>query len=263
MMRETKSIKKIKKHWDDQAERYGVHPLATCPDAILDDLVVKSIAKYLLPEKYILDVGCGNGNITIRLAQIVKSNFVGCDYSEKMIEKANEALKDKKSSFARRLEFVVGDALHLPFKDKSFDIIFTNRCLINLTKLKDQLIATKEVHRVLKKGGLYIMSENSKSSLKNLNQLRKAVELPSISSPWHNLYIDEEKFFSSIKKLFDLQLVDNFCSSYYIGSRIFNGKVSAMKGKEPDYDDPINHIAADLPSIGDFGPQKTFILKKI
>lgn len=109
---------------------------------------------------------------------------------------------------------------------------------------------------------MYVMCENSQQSLKNLNQLRKAVGLYKISNRWHNLYINEERFFPAMKRFFTLQAIDSFSSSYYIGSRIFNGKMAEMEGREPNYKDPINRIAAQLPPIGDYGPMKIFLLKK-
>lgn len=257
-----KSITKIKEFWDSQAEQYGTDSFATTPDAIVQKLEIENVGKYLTPKKHILDVGCGNGFTTIRLARKIKSTFVGLDYSGKMIQKARESLMRERPSVRKHVEFVIGDVLYLPFEKKSFDIVFSDRCLINLTTFRHQLKAAKEIHRILKRGGLYVMCENSQEGLQKLNQLRKAVRLYQISTRWHNLYINEKKFFSAIKNLFVLKGIDNFSSSYYVGSRIFNGKLAQIEGREPDYDHPINHIAAQLPPIGDYGPMKIFLLKK-
>lgn len=257
-----KSIKKIKKYWDDQAEKYGQNPLATAPDNIFRRMEIESIMKYLKDNKKVLDVGCGNGYSTIRFARKIKGQFIGCDYSGKMIEAAKKALKGEKPWVGKRLTFIMADALSLPFKNETFDIVTSDRCLINLTKLDKQISAAKEIHRVLKNGGLYIMCENTQEGLRKLNQLRKLAGLYKIPYRWHNLYISEKKFFAAIKNIFNLKTIDNFGSTYYLSSRIFNGKLAAIEGKDPDYNHPINQIAAKLPAIGDFCPLKIFVLIK-
>ena len=255
-------VQKIKEYWNNQAEKYGTDSLATMPDSILKELEIKNIAKYLLTNKKILDIGCGNGYSTIQLAKKIKSQFWGCDYSEKMIEKARQALKKEKSAVKGRLNFITADISALPFKNNTFDIVASDRCLINLPTLKHQVLAAKEIHQVLKKRGLYVMCEDTQEGLKRLNQLRKTMGLYKIPNRWHNLYINEKKFFAVIKKFFELKLVDNFSSTYYLASRIFNGKLAALEKKEPDYNHPINQIAAKLPAIGDYGPLKIFVLIK-
>lgn len=262
MNNQIKKIKKIKEHWDNQARKHGTSPLATLPEIILRELEIKSIAKYLSGRKKILDVGCGNGYSTIRLARKAKSHFIGCDYSEEMIRKAKAAAKKESLATRKRLDFIAGDVLSLPLNKNSFDIVISERCLQNLISLNHQISAAKEIHRVLKRNGYYIMCESTQEGFKNLNQLRKRVGLYVMPNRWHNLFINERKFFPAIKKIFKLKLVDNFSSTYYLASRIFNGKLAALEGKEPDRNHPINQIAAKLPALGDYGPLKIFILLK-
>jgi ubiquinone/menaquinone biosynthesis C-methylase UbiE len=66
-----------------------------------------------LPPARTLDVACGTGFLTRHLP----GDVVGLDQSETMIEVAREQVSNA--------EFVVGDALSLPFKDASFDRVFT------------------------------------------------------------------------------------------------------------------------------------------
>jgi ubiquinone/menaquinone biosynthesis C-methylase UbiE len=60
-----------------------------------------------------LDVACGTGFLTLHLP----GDVVGLDQSETMIEVARERVPDA--------EFVIADALELPFPDLSFDRVFT------------------------------------------------------------------------------------------------------------------------------------------
>jgi ubiquinone/menaquinone biosynthesis C-methylase UbiE len=66
-----------------------------------------------LPPVRTLDVACGTGFLTRHL----RGDVVGLDQSPTMIEVASQR--------APEAEFVVGDALDLPFEDGSFDRVFT------------------------------------------------------------------------------------------------------------------------------------------
>ncbi len=111
--------------------------------------------------KRILDVGCGTGTNSIRLAEKFGCHVIGIDISEKMIERAKE--KATSSNMTDNVEFMVGDAYHLQFQNDSFDVIIT----IFVSHLLDLHRAFKEFKRVLKVGG-YI----------GLNELYKEDEIP-------------------------------------------------------------------------------------
>lgn len=66
-----------------------------------------------LPTARMLDVACGTGFLTQHLA----GEIVGIDQSPTMIEVARERVPTA--------DFVIGDALDLPFDDGSFDRVFT------------------------------------------------------------------------------------------------------------------------------------------
>jgi ubiquinone/menaquinone biosynthesis C-methylase UbiE len=69
-----------------------------------------------LEPKRTLDVGCGTGFVTLHLP----GEIVGVDQSDAMLEVAANRVKTA--------EFVVGDALALPFEDGSFERVFTSHC---------------------------------------------------------------------------------------------------------------------------------------
>jgi len=253
----------VKKYWDEQASKYGDNYLATIPDKFLKDLEIKNILKYLPSKKVVrvVDIGCGNGYSIFQMIDKLKAKFVGIDYSEEMIKNANQTLKEINKKNQKRVSFLQGNVLELPFVDKSFEIAVSDRCLINLTSLTDQKKALREIARILKKGGLYIMCEDTQEGLVNLNKLRLLANLGVIGNRWHNLYLNEKKISKEIKKYFKVLTVDNFSSLYYIASRIFNA-VSASDPASPDYLSVINKVAAELPAVGDYGPLKIFLLQK-
>lgn len=82
-----------------------------------------------------LDVACGTGFLTRHL----RGEVVGLDQSESMIEVAREQAPDA--------EFVVGDALSLPFEDESFDRVFTGHFYGHLEE-PERLAFLREARRV-------------------------------------------------------------------------------------------------------------------
>ncbi|KAK8045558.1 hypothetical protein PG993_005582 [Apiospora rasikravindrae] len=102
----------------------------------------------LEPGMRVLDVGCGPGNITAYLADLVGEcgDVVGIDPSEERIALAQETIQGKKN-----LVFHVGCAEDLAqFPSASFDVLYCNS---TLHWVADQPRALREFGRVLKPGG--------------------------------------------------------------------------------------------------------------
>lgn len=97
----------------------------------------------------ILDCGCGPGSITLDFAEIVApEQAIGIDLEPAHIEKARTLQEIRKVS---NIEFRAGDINKLPFADKAFDAVFTHGVI---EYFRDPVHAFKEIHRVLKKGGV-------------------------------------------------------------------------------------------------------------
>ena len=69
----------------------------------------------------ILDVGCGTGELTRVLTNDSPADVVGCDVDVDLLSVASEYIPA-----------VAGDALQLPFKNDSFDLVVCQALLINL-----------------------------------------------------------------------------------------------------------------------------------
>lgn len=96
----------------------------------------------------ILDVGCGEGFVTLILSE-KNSKITGCDYSIESIELARKKYPD--------IEFVYSNSTNLRFKDG----IFTKVILSDIAEhlLKIQLVNTlTEIERVLIKKGILILA---------------------------------------------------------------------------------------------------------
>jgi tRNA (uracil-5-)-methyltransferase TRM9 len=97
----------------------------------------------------VLDLGCGNG----RWYQVFKEkkvDYFGIDNSEKLIEIAKENFPDAK--------FFVGDALNLPFSDNFFDKVYSIALLHHIPSEDFRIKVLKEAKRVLKPGGILILT---------------------------------------------------------------------------------------------------------
>lgn len=93
-----------------------------------------------------LDLGCGTGTAEADLCPYFKEG-IGIDLSYKML-KANECK-------AYNCHFLQGNVVELPFRDNSFDLVFS---ITLLHHLPDDVLPRffGEVHRVLKQGGLTV-----------------------------------------------------------------------------------------------------------
>lgn len=94
-------------------------------------------------EQTILDLGCGTGRLTAQLSDF-GSKVIGVDSSENMIDKAKEQFAD--------IEFMVCDALELPFENE-FDVVFSN-AVFHWISDHDALL--NNVRKVLKAGGVLV-----------------------------------------------------------------------------------------------------------
>jgi len=94
-----------------------------------------------------LDVGCGTGEMTERLAaKYPRAAFTGIDLVESHLDRARERC----TRFGARTRFQAGDALALPFDDRSFDSVI---CRHLLQAVPDAPQVLREIRRVLKPGG--------------------------------------------------------------------------------------------------------------
>jgi SAM-dependent methyltransferase len=97
----------------------------------------------------VLDCGCGPGAITTDFAKIATSGQVtGIDIDGSQIEFAR---KNAIALGIENLDFKVADIYELPFSDNSFDAAFAHNTFQHLS---DPVIGLKQIHRVLKSGGV-------------------------------------------------------------------------------------------------------------
>jgi SAM-dependent methyltransferase len=99
----------------------------------------------------VLDVGCGIGGPARSLAATFGCRVTGVDLSPDFIQAANYLTT--RCGLSDRVTFQVGDALHLPFEDASFDAVFLEHVAMNI---EDRAALYAEVHRMLAEGGRFV-----------------------------------------------------------------------------------------------------------
>lgn len=123
-------------------------------------------------KKKVLDVGCGAGNSTRLVAELVSdaAEIVGIDPDEEVLTIARE-----KTPASARISYQPGSATQLPFPDNTFDFVFCQTVMIHLP---DPEKALQEMKRVLKPGGLLMMGEtNNRAHLVQSNSATRALSL--------------------------------------------------------------------------------------
>ena len=180
-----------------------------------------------------------------------------------MVKIANKNLL-LKNKLKKRVNFIVGDVTKLRevIDDKKFDIIISDRCLINLDSSVIQYKAIFDLSNHLTPTGYFIAIENFIEGHNMMNDSRKAMGLSEIPIRWHNKYFNEEEVLSFSKKYFKQTVVKDFSSSYYFATRIIYSKMCQIRGEIPDYNHEIHQLATKLPWTGKFSPIKLLIMKK-
>jgi SAM-dependent methyltransferase len=106
------------------------------------------------PDEHILDVGCGIGGSTRRLAHETGCRVTGIDLSEEYIDTARRLTQ--LLNMQERVVFEAASALELPFDDDSFDGVWSLQMNMNV---EDKLAWLEETYRVTKPGGRVVLYE--------------------------------------------------------------------------------------------------------
>src|SRR5688500_7666678 len=126
--------KLVKKHYKEEAKKNNLSLTSTMADVSTRRLEMENIISYLKPGKKVLEIGCGNGSASIEISKKVKLDLLATEFSEDMIALAK---KQPTKGIKGKVKFEEQDVLKLNY-EKAFDVVFTERCIINLLNWEDQ-----------------------------------------------------------------------------------------------------------------------------
>jgi demethylmenaquinone methyltransferase/2-methoxy-6-polyprenyl-1,4-benzoquinol methylase len=145
------------------AGRYDLlnHLLSGNVDKRWRQVVAERVREEMSGEALILDVACGTGDLSLSLFENTGARVIGTDFCRPMLSLAAGKLP-------HQITLVEGDALSLPFKEGTFDVVTIAFGLRNLSDISSGL---KELRRILKPKGRVAVLEFSRPSNSVLRML--------------------------------------------------------------------------------------------
>ena len=143
---EEKSKECTKRYFDNTAKNYD-----RSHDGKFTKIMYQAVWNQVscISAQRILDLGCGTGNMILRMQKEKPAEYYGLDLSEKMIEEAG-------SHLGAGVDLRVGDAEELPYTDHMFDLVVCNASFHHYPKPEQSLA---EIRRVLKPGGSLVLGD--------------------------------------------------------------------------------------------------------
>lgn len=172
---------------------------------------------FITKNSRVLDVGCNTGYVSFEIAHLAKCSVVGIDINENMIKVAEKIRRT--DPLGHLIKFKVADAMHLPFRKETFDIVVSGG---STAFIDDKVGAIQEYKRVLKHWGFigdinfFYRVKPPISLIKKLNSILEIQIQPWDLNYWMNLYehCGLEKYFiyTNCIKPVSRQDVENYCS---------------------------------------------------
>ena len=146
-------VTSIADHYDRLAagyERWWAPVLAPAARGLADELATLAVER---PGACVLDVGTGTGTLAIELVRRFPAlRVTGADASGGMLDEARStARRSLPGDDMRRLDFLRGEAAHLPFESSVFDAVVSS---FMFQIVPNRHAALREVRRVLRPDGL-------------------------------------------------------------------------------------------------------------
>jgi SAM-dependent methyltransferase len=112
----------------------------------------------------VLDVGCGRGLLLVGAAKrLTTGSAVGIDIwraADLSGNRPGAPLENAEAEGVReRVSVETADMRHLPFPDRSFDVVVSRAAIHNLSSSKDRAAAVREIARVLAPGGHAVIDD--------------------------------------------------------------------------------------------------------
>jgi SAM-dependent methyltransferase len=271
-------MQQIREHWDNLARKYSLDLKSTTKTPTIKQLEIHALARAIRTsfldtsaKLTVLEVGCGNGhNIFGLWKHFASHHFTGLDYSPQMIESANNI---REAYPEADMHFGVADILTLQMDSLNpvnYDVVFTDRCIINLNTWEGQQIGLRNCADRVKSGGVLIVIENFTGSYSNQNLLRESAGLVERTPDPYNRFIHETEFQSFLIDELGMnhEVTDDFGSLHDVLLYVL---IPAVNKGKVDYGHPIMEavttLLTNLPDdfqnlFGPFGQNRLYVFRK-
>lgn len=156
-------VNQTQKYWQERATVYkddirGVlfkKPYPAFVNTLFHNWSVREVQKIIKKDDKVLDIACGWGRVSKELLNKNKNiKIVGIDISKPYVEMYNKLITPRGKGYVLSME-------KMSFKAREFDKAFLIVSLMYLSKREQQLKAIKEIFRVLKPNGQFVLIERT------------------------------------------------------------------------------------------------------
>jgi len=199
-------------------------------DSTIEHLHRYAIAKEFVQNKRVLDIACGEGygsNLLAASAHLVN----GVDIDQATINHASQKYKKE------NLSFIQGSVEKIPFEAATFDVAVSFETIEHTT---EHISMLKEIKRVLKPGGLLLISTPDKKSYS---------DMPGYKNPFHKKELYKEEFDKLLSENFEyhslyyqnLHLTSLLMNAHSLSLKIYDGDYNSINS--PDIIEPLYFLA--------------------
>ncbi len=224
----TVDFDQIHAYWerDDVESMYDKHLLQAEIDLIRPRISERS---------KVLDAGCGEGEGTLAYAGVPGVRITAVDFSATRLKKAAARVKGMDHVEFRHVDFLK------PYRlDTDFDVVISQRFLINLPTWELQSKVLSDLAAFLKPGGRLLMLEGSRQGVDALNKFRAAWGLEPIPVKWHNLFFDDEQLVEYMRRSGFRLVEQDGLGTYFALTR----GVRPVLDRQLNWDSAFNRVAA-------------------
>ena len=247
-------------HNDEQVLAHWNQPdVESMYDKHLLNAEIELIRRRIAPNAKILDAGCGEGEGTLAYSSVPGVTVHAADFSETRLALARQRLAGRENVLLKQVNFLGKYSC-----DKDYDLVVSQRFLINLMEWPLQQRVLLDLMNVLKPGGRLLMLEGSRQGVDSLNELRGAAGMPPLPVKWHNLFFDDHLLVSFMEKSGCQLIEQDGLGTYFLLTRGIRPALDAAL----NWDCEFNRLAA-LPRMREilgfkteFSRLKLFVFQK-
>ncbi len=166
------TLLEIQERFDKDVERFSnleTGQISTIDSALSLELLTQAVASICPNAKSVLDLGCGAGNFTLKLLELLPNfDCTLIDLSLPMLEKAKERISNVSNGTITPIQT---DFLNMELPDTTFDIVVTGAAMHHLRTDEEWEIVFTKIYKSLKKGGCFWISDLIMHDNPAINQL--------------------------------------------------------------------------------------------